>query len=134
MIALKRKFGPKDGRTYLQNAHDRWGQVPDWVEALARQAQLDGNQSKTARTCGFTNASTVSGVINKTYPGRLDKIEAQVRGALMHLTVICPVMGSIGRNDCVAYQGVKFSAANPQRARLSAACKSCPNAIGGNHA
>lgn len=136
MTARKQKFTSKSGASYVANAKERWdGAPPEWVVALAHQADQDGNQDRTAKRCGFKSASVVSAVINKRYPGRLDRIETCVRGALMAQTVNCPVLGTIASNDCVEHQGRKFSAASPQRAQLAQACLTCPNALkGAKHA
>jgi hypothetical protein len=38
----KKKNGPKDGRTYLENARDAWKPLPDWVQALAHPRAQQG--------------------------------------------------------------------------------------------
>lgn len=128
--ARARKFGPKNGATYLSRARAAWSPLPDWVEKLARAADALPSQGVLARKLGCS-ASAVSAVISNAYKGGLARIEKRVRGALMAETVGCPVLGEIASNDCATNQRAKFSAANPVRAQLARACKTCPNALNG---
>ena|SRR6185312_11545649 len=130
MSPLK-KFGPKSGGSYLDLAKARWGaDMPDWIEALALATDAAPSQATLNAKLKFKSASVISGLISRTYPGKLDKLEAVVRGALMHEIVRCPVQGTIARDVCIQNQKRKFSSANPRAAQLWAACRAgCPHAL-----
>lgn len=133
MSAHTKSLGSRDGTSYALRARASWGVVPDWVIALAAIADEYCENGKSLSDLGARltlHNSVVSAVIGKSYAGRYDRIEAKVRGALMSETVICPVEGTIGRDRCAGNQALKFSAANPQRAKFPGACKSCPNKMG----
>lgn len=104
-----------------------WGQqVPDWVAELAQMATNQGLNACAERLdCSST---TLSQTINNKYPGDLSKLEAKVRGALMGETVICPILGKIGRDRCLLSQALPKAVTNSVRTRLYRACRSgCPN-------
>lgn len=126
-----KKFGPKDGGSYIARARAAWnGDLPDWVEALANACDRAPSQNKLNERLKFKSASVISGIIGRTYPGKMDKLEQTVRGALMNETVRCPVLGSIAKDVCVQNQKRKFTTANPRAAQLWQACRAkCPNAI-----
>jgi len=129
-----RSLGSRSGKSYLARAVESWGAaLPDWARALAETADLYRDAGKSLSDLGHRvglHNSVVSSVIGKKYTGRYDTIEAKVRGALMDATVVCPVEGTIGRDRCAANQSLKFSAANPSRAKFPFACKGCPNRMG----
>jgi hypothetical protein len=123
----QRRYGPANGGTYLDRARAAWKPAPpDWVETLAREADKAASQTELGKRLGVSGAA-VSATIGHNYAGRYDALEARVKGALMRATVECPVEGVIGRDRCAANQRHSPTAANPVRARLVAACKSCPN-------
>ena len=126
------KFGPKTGGSYFAKARERWGErMPEWIAVLAREADAAPSQGELGTRLGLP-AATVSAAIGKTYPGKMDAIEARVRGVLMSERVTCPVLGSICRKTCMDVQKQPFSTASPARAQLYVACrKPCPNFIGG---
>ncbi|MGA7673517.1 MAG: hypothetical protein WCA78_00550 [Rhizomicrobium sp.] len=126
MNATAKVFGPKDGGSYVARARMRWRNVPDWVLQLALAADLAPSQGDLAKRVGCS-ASAISGVIGNSYAGRMEIIEAKVRGALMSEKVTCPVLGLIARNECVDTQHLPFSGSSPQRARLWTQCPNCPN-------
>lgn len=134
MSSHAKSLGSRSGKSYVERASDAWGRMPDWVAALASAADQYRAQGKSlsdlGRLVGLHN-SVVSATIGGTYTGRFETIEAKVRGALMNATVVCPVEGEIGRDRCASNQALKFSAANPARARFPLACKSCVNRVGG---
>ncbi|MBD8890174.1 transcriptional regulator [Roseibium litorale] len=103
-------------------AEDAWTIVPDWVSELALMADAKGLASAAGRI-GYSTA-VVSQVIGAKYPGDLTKVEDKVRGALMGLTVICPVLGEIGRDYCLSQQAKPFAATNSTRTRVYRACRS----------
>lgn len=117
----------RDMRTMGDKAADGWGEAPDWVAELARLADAEGLAKAGARI-GYS-ASVVSQVINNRYAkGDLGRVEESVRGALMGLTVDCPVLGEIGRDHCLHEQKQDFRATSRHRADLWHACRNgCPN-------
>ena len=78
------------------------------------------------------SGTVVSQVLSGKYQGDLQAVRQKVEGALMGLSVGCPVMGEIPRNRCLDYQRQGFAATNPMRVRLAQACPTCPNRRGGN--
>lgn len=105
------------------------GDVPDWVTELATYADRHG-QKKAGAAIGYSN-SVVSMVINRSKDSAkldLKRVEQAVRGALMGLTVDCPVYGEIGRNTCLTNQDLPFSAHRRERVALWHACRNgCPH-------
>lgn len=127
----KKVIGPKDGGSYRDRVREKWrGRAPDWIMTLAGalddEVAAGGSQTTLGKRLGI-QPSVISGIIGKTYPGKLDRHEAAVRGRLMAATVTCPVLGNIGRDACATYQQSRFSTAAPHRARLHKACPTCPN-------
>jgi lambda repressor-like predicted transcriptional regulator len=137
-MPASKAIGPKNGASYLVKARTRWkGKLPDWVEALAIAADRLAGEGSGLRALEFQTgitASSLSGVLGKTYPGKLGPLEAKVRGALMGATVMCPALGVvIDTAACATNQTRKFSTASPDAARFPRACKGCRNAIGGKN-
>ncbi|MGH6887958.1 MAG: transcriptional regulator [Rhizomicrobium sp.] len=133
MSAKGKSLGARSGVSYAERASARWnGRPPDWVCALAAEADraraAGQSQGDLGERLGISG-SVISAVIGKTYPGRYDVAEAKVRGHLMSATVVCPVEETIGLDRCAANQALKFSAANPSRAKFPFVCRSCPNRI-----
>jgi hypothetical protein len=111
----------------VEKAARAWGEVPDWIEEVAALADARGLKG-VAKAIGYS-ASTVSQVISKTYAGDMDRVRERVQGALMGVTVVCPILGEIGRDLCLDHQKRPFAATNAIRTRLYHACRSgCPNA------
>ena len=97
-----------------------------WLQEL--QAEVDRTSGAAAGRRIGISGSTISQVLRGTYPGRLDRVKAKVEGALMGLTVDCPVIGELPRHRCIEYQGRKFAATNPMRVQLYHACRGgCPH-------
>jgi hypothetical protein len=124
--------GPRSGTLtvdYVEKARAAWGDLPDWVLALAEEATRAG-AAGTAKRLQYS-PSVVSQVLARKYGavhgkgGDLETFEAVVRGALMGSTVECPVLGEIGRDQCRREQSRPFTASNSTRARLRRACKTC---------
>lgn len=121
--------GPKNGGTYLARAIEKWGSPPpDWIVALAGALDSGLSQPTAGAKIGVSGGA-ISAVLSRSYAGRMDRVEARVRGALMQATVVCPVEGAIPKNRCADNQVLKPSAASPARARFPHACKGCPNAF-----
>lgn len=107
-----------------------------WQEARAAltAACQHRSQADVGRAMGYSGA-VVSLVLRDCYTGNKAKVEAAIRGALMAETVECPILGEIGKVECVRHQGTKPSAnGDPIRAALNAECPTCPFALGGHHA
>ena len=100
----------------------------DWMMVLREHRESYGN-SPTASKIGYS-ATTVSQVLSGNYKGDLAAVQKAVEGALMGLTVQCPVIGDMPRNVCLEYQRRSTRATNPLRVQLNKACPNCPNRRG----
>lgn len=106
-----------------------WGKaIPDWVKVLAERCDSHSSQTKVAAELEIS-PSAVNQVLARAYKGRIDRIEAKVRGVYMRAVVACPVLGEISTRDCLDNQAKArtFKATNPLRRALFTACKTCPN-------
>lgn len=100
--------------------------LPDWVEELAAEATATSLKA-AAKKIGYSDA-VLSHVFSGSYSGDLARVEEKVRGALMGVTVMCPVLGEIGRDHCLDQQKMPFSATSSIRSKLYRACRSgCPH-------
>jgi len=114
--------------TFADKARVAFGTAPDWIEELARLADAAGLKG-AARRVGYS-PSTLSSVLSATYRGDMGRVEEQVRGALMRVTVECPVLGEIGRDQCLDWQKRPFAATNAVRTRVYRACRAgCPHSL-----
>lgn len=100
-----------------------------WLDELRTFNTAHGGK-KTAEVIGYSRA-VVSQVLAGKYAGDLSAVKQKVEGALMGLSVDCPVVGELPRNRCLDYQRRSFGATNPMRVRLAQACPACPNRRGG---
>ena len=110
----------------VAKARAAWGnELPDWVLMFADQC----DRSSVRAVCDRIRYSHSVGsqILSKTYQGRLDKVEAAIRGGFMGATVQCPVLGELTLDKCLYHQGRKFAPTNPVRVALSRACPACPN-------
>lgn len=106
-----------------------WGATePDWVAALRAECERTASQGLVAKRIGYSTA-VVNQVLKGAYKGRLRDVEKRVRGALMHQTVTCPVLGEIATNRCLDEQGKPYAATNALRIELRRACPRCPHAV-----
>jgi hypothetical protein len=123
--------GPAPGaaratKTMVEKAADAWGDVPDWIAALAAVADRDGLRGAEKRV-GYS-ASAISTVINGRYAGDMNRVEETVRGALLGHVVNCPILGEIGRDQCLGWQKKPFAATSSVRAAVYRACRAgCPH-------
>lgn len=101
---------------------------PSWLDVLAAECRRT-SQSAAADRIGVSEA-VVSQVLKGKYPGRVDRVQARVEGALMAQTVTCPILGDLQRNECLDHQVRPFAATNSQRVALWRMCKTCPNSEG----
>ncbi len=118
---LPQQSGPKVNVT---KARACWGdEIPDWVLVFAEWCDETSVRSTVDRI-GYS-PSVGSQILSKSYKGRLDKVEAAVRGAFMGTTVACPVLGELALDKCLYHQVRKFAPTNPTRVRLSRTCPTC---------
>lgn len=112
---------------FVAKAVAAWGEdLPREIRALA-EACCESTASAVAKRIGYS-PSAVSYVLSRKYQeGDMARVFAAIRGALMGETVLCPILGDIGRDRCLREQATPFAATNSTRARLSHACKTCPN-------
>lgn len=108
-------------------ARAAWGEgAPDWVLVLAAESDRI-TAAAAAKRIGYSGGA-VSSVLRAKYPGDLAAVEGSVRGALMGAVVECPVLGEIGRDQCLREQGMPRAATSAVRSRLYHACRSgCPH-------
>lgn len=100
----------------------------DWLTVLRQQCEKS-SQARVAKRLQLSTA-TISQVLNGTYGGGLDRIQARVEGVFMGVCVECPVLGEIPRDQCVREQGKPFAATNPVRVALYRACRdSCQHSF-----
>lgn len=102
--------------------------IPDWLDVLRAHRDAHGGK-KTADAIGYS-PTVVSQVLSGNYKGDLNAVRQKVEGALMGMTVDCPVVGELPRNRCLEYQRQPFAATNHLRVQLAKACKTCPNRRG----
>ena len=114
--------------TATEKAAAAWGpEIPDEVRELALQVDRTTGAA-TAKAIGYS-AAVVSHILAARYPGDQAAVFARIRGALMGETVLCPVLGEIGRHRCLSEQKKPFATSNSARARVFRACRSgCPHA------
>lgn len=74
------------------------------------------NQLRRSKSC-------ISGVLSGKYKADTKRIEERVRGALMHKTIDCPVLGEISPGQCQDEQCKPFAATNPTRVAVYKACR-----------
>lgn len=123
-----------DLRTRAEIARACWGcNVAEPILRLALEADRLGGglggEEQVARTIGYSK-SVVYEVLRNRYRGRLDRVEAAIRAALMRDAIICPALRrEISGAQCLANQARPYSTASPEAARLYHACRSgCPHA------
>lgn len=123
------------GPSAVEAATAAWGggsrdRVPDWVLTFAEHCDAH-SRSIVGQRLGYS-APVVSQVLNNSYRGNLDRIEAVVRGAFMSATVMCPVNGETPLDVCLADQKRTPPFASSWRMQVYRACRAgCPNYRGG---
>lgn len=102
------------------------GAQPVWIAALARACERR-SQATVAREIGYSPA-VINQVLRGRYSGNIERVEKAVRGALLHETVDCPVLGELAGHRCLAHQTRPFATTNPLRVQLHRACRGgCPH-------
>lgn len=120
--------GPRpDAPRFVEKAQAAYGDAaPDWLLELAGLADRE-SLAGAGKRIGYSR-SAISNVIGGKYTGDLGRVEEMVRGALMALTVECPVLGEIGRDRCLQEQKEPFRATSRHRAQIYHACRGgCPH-------
>ena len=127
--------GTRTGPSAVDAAVAAWGggdkgRVPDWVLIFAEMCDAQ-SRSVVATRLGYS-APVVSQLLNGTYAGNLDRIEAVVRGAFMKATVVCPVNGDTPLDVCLADQRRTPPFASSWRMQVYRTCRGgCLNYRGG---
>lgn len=113
------------GLSFVEKAQAAWDEAPDWVLVLAEFCDRHGLAGAEPKL-GYSK-SAISTAIAGKYGGDMKRFEEMVRIGLMSEAVECPVLGTIGRERCLAEQKTPFRATSSQRVRLHQACRSgCP--------
>lgn len=110
----------------LNKALAAWGRhAPDWIKTLA-EACDETSLRKVAERLKVSPA-ILSLAINARRE-KLDFVKTRVEAVLMISIVACPVLGVMGKNECLQEQAKPYNAANPLRIRLFRTCRNgCPN-------
>ena len=70
------------------------------------------------------STALVSMVVNGKYAEhRITDFKEKFEGEFMGHCVMCPVVGELTRNRCLAFQSREFCATNPTRVQLYRACR-----------
>jgi len=109
----------------LAAARAAWTDLPDWVEALAREADAT-SQVRAAERIGLSPGA-VNQVLRGRYQASTDRIETRVRGQLMAAVVACPVMGELATDLCQEWQDKARGKPAPSsvHVRMWRACRAC---------
>lgn len=112
---------------FVAKAQDAWGKsCPEWVLEWARYANRNTG-TLAAKKVNYSLA-TFSYVMANKYTGDIQRVELKVRGALMSETVMCPIVGEIGRDRCLDEQKMGHTGASSVRAKIYRACRGgCPH-------
>lgn len=116
------------GSTNKELALRSWGEAaPEWVLVLAEACDIN-SQAAVSRRLGVSGAM-INQALHNTYAGRLDKLEARVRGELMRETLTCPVLGEITKRRCIDEQSKPYAPTNALRVELRRECARCPGNV-----
>lgn len=117
-------------KSCLDMARAAWGDAaPEWVIVLAMACDASSQSAVSERLGKGASTGVVNTVIQNKYTGRMDKVEARVRGELMNERVRCPVLGDITKRRCLDEQTRAYAATNAVRVELRRACRRCANAM-----
>ena len=101
--------------------------LPADVKAvLVAEVKRFGSQVKVAEKLRVTGP-VIRMLIKDKYPGSVKTMVDRIRGEFMGDTVVCPVLGTLNKRDCLDNQALPMAFTNPVRAALGRACKSCNN-------
>lgn len=93
-----------------------------WLAAL-QQAVKSGSLAEVAKRLGVSK-TLVSQVCNQKYPGDLGRVQKLVEGAYLSHTVMCPILGEIRQDQCLAHQARRNVSSNPLYIQVYKACRS----------
>ena len=114
----------------LDKARAAWGELPDWLAALARACD-EASQRQVAARLGYS-VTTVNLVLANKYGGDPATLAAKVRDVLVEGgEVECPTRGMIPRRDCLEEQAKPWTSASSAAVRRWKACKDCDHNHGG---
>ena len=104
---------------------DNWGpHMPEWIDALARECDKPKNsQRKVAALLGVSVTAVNLLLKNKYAPRDHTDMKARVEAILMVTKVACPVLGVMGRADCLKEQAKPLVTCNPVSVQLFRACR-----------
>lgn len=113
----------------LEKARQAWGNdMPDWVTALAEDC-VRRSQRVVAKDIGYS-VGVVSQVLNRVYPGNIEKVERAIRGKFLGATVSCPgFYEDISTLTCHGWQikaRGKIVVSSGARTHMWHACRRCP--------
>ena len=102
--------------------------APDWIKALAHECDKPkSSQRKVAARLGVSVTAVNLLLKNKYAPRDHTDMKARVRANLMVAIVACPVLGLLGRADCLKKQAEPLITCNPISIQLYRACREgCP--------
>lgn len=108
-------------------AASSWGDaLPDWVRIMAELCDRMG-LSAVAAQIGYSAAAVrevIKARYGRTTRGNLSAIETAFRKQIIEVPVICPFLGEITTDQCLAHQRARFVPGNPLRVALFRACRS----------
>ena len=108
----------------IDTARKSWGTVPDWIEALARECDKPkSSQRKVGKLLLYSGATINLLLKNRYYPRDHTKIKARIQAVLMVEIIACPVLGVLGRPDCLKEQAKPLVTCNPISVQLFHACR-----------
>jgi hypothetical protein len=113
----------------LDKARAAWGELPDWLEALALACD-ETSQRKVAVRLGYS-VTAISLVLANKYGGDPGTVAAKVRDVLVEGEVDCPTLGMIPRRDCLEAQTKPLATTSSAAVRQWKACKDCEHNHGG---
>lgn len=111
------------GRTWVKML-DAWGpHMPDWIDTLAKACDRD-SQRQVAALLGVS-PTTINLLINNKYAPRSHaEMEERVRASALMMTIVaCPVLGLIGKADCLSEQAKPLVTCNPLSVQMYRACR-----------
>lgn len=109
-------------QSFVDKARAAWGDpAPEWVQALAEEADRI-TATRAAKNIGYS-AAVLSHVFAKNYKGDMEAVEQKVRGALLGMTVMCPVFGEFGRDRCLDEQAKGNTFTSESRGRCYRTCR-----------
>ena len=115
-------------RTAMDTARNAWekrtGGMPDWIKALAHECDKPGNSQRKVGKLLLYSGATVNLLLKNRYePRDHAKVKARIEAVLMVEIIACPVLGMMGRADCMKEQAKPLVTCNPVSVQLFRACR-----------